>query len=651
MAGRWGLVLVTGMGRPKVSGSGSLVEWQIGAGRTTLGRNRMNLLPLLFLIGLTATVPAPAPSAVDVAGVPVTLALEVRAGRRSIALPLAWRSEAGEVIATASAPELDAEARLVAEEGVGRRLRVRLRWRRAASLERAAVTLAWTGDAAWAVGRDLRPSPLAAAVRTGRGTPLLAGAGNLLLTGGPGLVAALLTPARDGLQATLFLDDAPERPFATYLACLEKLPRFDQVSPTAYGALERKHAWTGSSRRPGDEDRLEAVLWPVGPGRAMPIVVERWPRGARAAVVFTDHADRTDPAALRAVLFGHSDPRAEGSRGAGLLGRGLRITRSFFVWPGPGTLADPATWRLASWLVGAGSDVALHSISDLRDDREAIRAGLEAAGPLRPETWIDHEPYVNCEALSAQGAIERSPWDARELLVEGGIRWVWAAGDVAGFRAVEVRDLFTAAPPGEPSPAVYPLPGEPRLWVFQSSFFYAPPPELARALSDEPLDQLERGRGLFVAHTYLGTGPATTSWGPAAARIPVRQLEGGALVIDPALDEALARLASRVADGRLASLTWVEAGDRLRALGDVEVRYLADGGAEVVNRGDFTLGGLTVALPATGLQLWVDGEPAEARQEVAGASRIWFDLPARGRRVVRATRGLIPVPLLPPPSP
>jgi hypothetical protein len=489
-----------------------------------------------------------------------------------------------------------------------------------------------------------------ATVRTGRGTPLLAGAGRLLLTGGPGLVAAQLSPASGGLRATLFLDDAAERPFATYLACLERLPRFDQGRPAAYGALERKHAWIDSPRLPGDEDRLEAALWPVGPGRPLPLVVERWPRGARAAVVFTDHADRTDPAALRAVLFGHSDPRAEGSRGAGLLGRGLHVTRSFFVWPGRGTLADPETWRLASWLAGTGSEVALHSISDLRDDPEAIRAGLEAAAALRPETWIDHEPYVNCEAFSAQGAMERSPWEARQLLVEGGIRWVWAAGDVAGFRSVEARDLFAAAPAGEPSPAIYPLPGDPRLWVFQSTFFHAPPAQLARALSGEPLDRLERGRGLFVAHTYLGAGPATTPRGAAFARMPVRPLEGGALVIDPALDEALAGLASRVAAGTLVSLPWAEAGDRLRALGDVEVRYLADGGAEVINRGQVALEGLTVALPATTLELRVDGEPA-ARQEVAGASRIWFDLPAGGRRVVRAGRGLTEVPLLPPVPP
>jgi hypothetical protein len=599
-------------------------------------------LPLLLL-----ALAAPGPALLDVAGVPVALALEVRADGKAVALPLSWRSEAGGLVATASAPEVDAEVRLAPDQA-GRRLRVRLHWRRAVGLERAAFTLGWAGDQPWAVGRDLSPAPLTAAVRTGRGTPLLARAGRLLLVGGPGLVAALLVPAPAGLAATLFLDDAAERPFATYLACLERLPRLDQGGPASYGILERKRAWTEAPRRPGDEDRLEATLYALGPGVPVPLLVERWPRGARAAVVLTDHADRTDPAALRAVLFGHSDPRAEGSRGAGLLGRGLAITRSFFVWPGPGTLADPETWRLATWLVGAGSEVALHSITEARDDREAIRAGLEAAAPLRPETWIDHQPYVNCEALSAQGAEPRSPWEARGLLAEGGIRWAWAAGDVAGFRSVEVRDLFGAAPPGAPSPAIYPLPGEPRLWVFQSSFFHAPPAELARALSDEPLDRLERGDGLFVAHTYLGAGPATTGRGPSAARLPVQPLAGGGLVIDPALDEALARLASRVAAGRLVSLPWTEVGDRLRALGDVEVRYLDDGGAEVINHGDVGLGGLTVSLPAAGLELWVDGLPATPRQDLAATSRIWFDLPARGRRVVRATRRLAPVPFLPP---
>jgi hypothetical protein len=123
----------------------------------------------------------------------------------------------------------------------------------------------------------------------------------------------------------------------------------------------------------------------------------------------------------------------------------------------------------------------------------------------------------------------------------------------------------------------------------------------------------------------------------------VRPAPGGGLVIDPDLDAALARLAGRVARGRLASLTWAEAGDRLVALGDVEVRYRQDGSAEVINHGRSAIRGLTLATPLPGLEWWVDGRPAEGD---AAGTRIWLDLPAGASQVVRASLLLAPVPLV-----
>ena len=159
-------------------------------------------------------------------------------------------------------------------------------------------------------------------------------------------------------------------------------------------------------------------------------------------------------------------------------------------------------------------------------------------------------------------------------------------------------------------------------------------------------EAVERGGGLFVGHTYLGAGPGATRQPEARRRLLVRAAGGGRLVIDPALDEALARLAARVARGTLASLTWSEAGDRLRALGAVEVAYRADGAAEVVNHGDAPLRDLTVSLPGRGLELWVDGVPVAGRNQPGGRTAFWFDLPAGGRRVIRASRLLAPVALL-----
>ena len=615
----------------------------------------MPLLPLLALLAAAA----PAPLSVPLGGrpLPLDLALELRTASGGGDLPLAWRSDAdGTLAADGSTPDAEATVELRPEPGGGRAVAVRLRWRRPAGLVRAALRVSWQGAGPSAVGRDLRPAPLAAPLRLGRGTPLLAWAGAALLSGGPGLAGARLEPlaggAGPGLSATLFLDDAAERPFAVYPRCLPALPHLEAGNGHAYAELERKRSLLEAPRAAGDEDRLEVRLQPLGPPAsaaggleaAGPLVLLRWPAGARAAVVLTDHADRTEPDALRAVLWGHSDLRAEGGRGAGLLGRGLAITRSFFVSPGPGSLEDPATAALADGLVAAGSEVALHSITGRLDSREAVRDGLAAAAAWAPATWIDHEPYVNCEALSAEGAEPGGPFRISDLLADQGVRWGWAAGDVAGFGKVEVADLFRAAPPGSPCPVIYPLPADPRVWVFQSSFFYAPPDRLAAALSDEALDRLEAGQGLFVGHTYLGAGPAGTH-GAHAARLAVHAVAGGALAVDPALDAAFARLAARAADGRLASLTWDAAGNRLRALGEVELRHLEDGSVEVANLGDADLPGLTLAVPAAGLAWTVDGLPAAGD---ADGRRLWFDLPAGARRRVKAHRGAAPVVLLPP---
>jgi hypothetical protein len=362
-------------------------------------------------------------------------------------------------------------------------------------------------------------------------------------------------------------------------------------------------------------------------------------------VVLTDHADRTDPAALRAVLWGSSDPRAEGGVGAGLLGRGLKMTRTFFVHARRGALDDPEIRLLADDLAASGSEVALHSVTPERDDREAVRAGLAAASPWRPCTWIDHQPYTNCEALSARGAAAEGPFGVRDLLADGGFRWVWAATDVDGRSGSRVVNLL-GGDPAAPRPAVFPLPQDPRLWVFRSSMFHAPPAELAQALSDAELAGLERERGLFVAHTYLGPSARTTHSPDQLARLAVVEGNGG-LAIHPALDAALARVAARVRAGRLATLAWAEAGDRLRALGEVEVAYRPDGSAEVRNRGAEPVAGLTLSIPAAGLDVAVEGAALLGREDEDGLARLWLDLGPGERAAIRVWDGLDAVPLLP----
>jgi hypothetical protein len=620
--------------------------------------------------GILGTVPALACLALALAAVPplevplggrllpVELGLELRTAAGAAAPPLAWATRPdGALEGTARTAEVDATVRIAPGEGGAAALEIALRWRAPVSLERAALVVSWrpvarggggpgTAGEPSALGRDLRLRPLAGVLRVGRGTPILVAAGGVFLAGGPGLLGARVEPAAGRVRAALLLDDADERPFSTYETCLDRLPDGPDHQQIHWAALEVRRAVRGVARWPGDEDVARATLYPLPDGAPLrPVVVERWPAGARAAFVLTDHADRTDPDALRAVLWGSSDPRAEGGVGAGVVGRGLRVTRTFFVHASQGALDDPEVRLLATDLAAAGSEVALHSVTPDRDDRDAVRAGLAAAAVWRPRTWIDHQPYTNCEAMSSRGAGTEGPFGVRDLLVEGGVSWLWAAGDVDGRLGSRIVNQL-GGDPAEPRPAIFPLPQDARMWIFRSSMFHAAPGELAAALSDDALARLEAERGLFVAHTYLGPSSRTTRSPDQRARLLVVQGKDG-LAIHPALDAALARVASHVDAGRLASLAWAEAGDRLRALGDVEVTYRADGAAEVHNRGADPIAALTVSLPAAGLDVAVEGAAVLGREDEGGDARIWFDLGAGEKVTIRVWDGVEAVSLWP----
>ncbi|HET6436478.1 MAG TPA: hypothetical protein VFG59_00350 [Anaeromyxobacter sp.] len=577
---------------------------------------------------------------------PILAAMEVHTALQDVQAPLAFRvGPGGAILAQASGREWQARVVLEPEPGGAYHLQAVVRWLAPAEEERIALVLSWAG-APRAVNRSLRFVPVEAPLRVERGTPLLVEAGELLLSGGPGLAAARVEASSDGVQATLYLDDAAARPFSYFEHCFDRLPEVPPgLKHLAWASFDPRRPLRFAPRRAGQEDRLSAWLFPNPAGDGfVPVVVERWPRGARAAVVFTDHADRTDPAALRAVLFGSSDRGPLDATG-GFLGRGLKLTRTFFVHGNGGSLDNPAVALLAREILEAGSEVALHSITPERDTREAVRAGLAAVSRFAPVTWIDHEPYTNCEAISSQGWQKDGPYGIRDLLAEAGMRWLWAAGD-EGRGTPSVENLLGGRR-DEARAAVAPFPFDSRLWLFRSSMFFAPPEVLAAALSEPELSALEAARGLFVAHTYLGPSLHTTRDLDHRTRLAVRPGPGGSLSIDPALDAALARLADHVRAGRLASLTWAAAGDRLRALGEVEVVYRPDGGAEILNLGDEPLPGLSLALPVSPkVDLALDGQPPPERQDDAGGARIWFDLPAGGRVVLRAYEATRPLPLL-----
>jgi hypothetical protein len=561
---------------------------------------------------------------------------------------LAWRSDGEALVATGGDHRHTVSLRIAPAEDGALSLEVAIAYEATVAVEREAVSLVLPGPAR-VLGRDLSFEKLARAVRVDRGTPILLATPALALAGGPGLAAARYVPRGRDVVVELVLDDAASHPFAVYEKCLQALPGLSRPGPVPFAELERKRSLAQRTRRQGETVTARAVLYPLGGGELLPLIPERWADGARAAVVFTDHADRTDPAALRALLYGDSRLLCRPGGPAGLIGHGIKITKSFFLRARRGGLEELETRELAEEILAAGSEVASHSISGDPDDRESVRAALPELATLGVVTWIDHEPYTNCEAFSSEGWRAEGRYGIRDLLADAGFRWIWEAGDVGGFAPEpQIVNVLGAPEPDRPRPPVYPLPMDDRLWVFQTSMFYGPPEKLAAALEEGPLLRLEAERGLFVAHTYLSASARTTSRPEHLARLVVRELPGGGLELNPAFDAALARLAAHVRAGVLSTLTWAEAGDRLRALGEVEVRYRPDGSAEVANRGAADLLGLTLAVPAGDIDVAVDGARVKGMSTEAGRTRVWLDLPAGGRVRVRASRGDAAAPFLPP---
>lgn len=565
----------------------------------------------------------------------LALALDVGAPTAT-RLPLAWTRAGDGWVGTTHGAGWIATVTLVPADGAVA-LDVTLRYAAAVAVTREAIRLGLPG-AARVVGRDLAFAPLATHLRIDRGTPIFVATPRVAVAGGTGFVAAEYVPGRDRVDLELLLDDAASHPFAVYEQCRDRLP----PAPVDWAQLERKRPLDRLVRPAGSEVHAHATLHLLESGAAgLPLIVERWPAGARAAFVVTDHADHTDPAALRALLYGTSD-RADPAYGArGLFGHGLRVTKTFFARGHTGALADdPEARALADEIVAHGSEVGAHSITEHADTRDAVRDGLGAFDPWHAVTWIDHGPYTNCEALSSRGWEADGPFAIRDLLVAHGYRWVWAATDVGAG----ADDLFAGDPAAARAP-IFPLPVDPRLWVFRSAWLHEPPATLAARLDPRFLDALEAGRGLVVAHTYLSASERTTRLPDHRRRLAVHRTPAGTLQIDPVLDALVARLGARVAAGSLVVPTWREAGDRLRALGDVAVEYRADGTAAVVNRGPDPIAGLTLAVPAPDARLAVPG--AEGHRDNPGRATVWLSLGAGARAIVRATRDGEPLPLLP----
>jgi len=543
---------------------------------------------------------------------------------------LQWTREAGRT--TAQATSSDGAVRvtltLEAPDGVaGEQLTVEAAWLKQTWVHELALELELDGERVTVVGRDLRPQPL----RSGyleRFDPKWI----TLFRGGQAAETITVDDTVDAVQVhaagktvalRLDLDSADARPFLHDARCTS-----NWRAPNAH---------LGSPLRLRVPDEKLTVRVHRYPGAALALAKAHFPDGRRAALSITDHADQTTARTLEALVHG-------------FLSHHLAITKALFSH---GTdrpqLEDPKVVKLADELAAAGSEVVPHSATPKADPRLVTQAALDRFERWHTRTWIDHQPETNCEAFGDQGYHVGGKFGIADLLAAHQYQYVWAEDDAPpdDLNLLHPRHLEHRAPTVWPIGRLD-LGGPDGLWMFRTVWSFLEASRFYRLYGADRLDELERQRGIHVAHTYLETyHPKRTKFGLKNLIVPAdpKGVPGGPgeVKLDPRFDALLAALDERQARGTLWVPTLGALADRLRAVADLSVTLLPDGGARL--HAPRALDGASFVVDAD-VAVEIDGQPPKGIRSEGTQTVFWVDLPA-GDTVVRLRRPDAPMPFLP----
>lgn len=588
--------------------------------------------------------------------------------------------------AEATAATISLHVHLGWESGAGFTMRSTAVPLQATWVRQLAVEIELDAEAIGYLGRDLRPRSVDSLVMLSRFDPKWV----TLYRRGQPFMTVLTSDDIDGLEvrrlpgrARLRIDllAAEARPFVHFAACTDywKDPNQRLVLPVRL--LEK-----------GEAQEAQTSFYLSG---TIPLAKGRYPDGRRGALVITDHADQTAAHTLRALAGGTSDTGDQRWGQGGLLGHGIPITKALWLKSGerdgPGRgghdvrddrerpregarpghnqladlgselelmdapaheqadengggrpqLDDPQVVTLADYLFAAGWEVIPHSATPTRDSRDLTGQALNYFRRFSAKSWIDHQPYTNCEALVNQG-YRPGRYGITDLLHKHGYSYAWAGQDLPPGDL----NLFSPRRMDRYAPVLWPVgrvaSGMPAdLWLFRSMLAFIETTRFFNMYTTEAIDRLERERGIHIAHTYLEDFHPPHSWfGKRNLMVPGRRSRE--VVPDPRLDALLSSLAARVARGSLWITTIARLGDYLRAQAAIAITLEPDGSATL--QAPAAVAGASFVLPRQGVSVEVDGRPPKGLRSADGETSFWVDLPA-GRPLRVRLRGASGEPL------
>ena len=500
-------------------------------------------------------------------------------------------------------------------------LTVEAAWHKKAWVHLVALELELDGDAAQVVGRDLEPV-LASTAYLERFDPKWV----QISRGGRPETSVVVDDSVDGLLVKLLpqkrvllrveLDAAEARPFMHDARC------------TTNWRAPNRHLGLPLRLRVADEKVSARVQ--ILDGASVPLVKAHYPDGRRAALVVTDHADQSSARTLATLA-------------EGLLRHHLPITKALFAH-GYGArrpqLEDPAVGKLADEMAAGGSEIVPHSATPKPDLRSVTSAALDLFERWKTRTWIDHQPETNCEAFGDQGFHVGGKFGIADLLAAHQYQYVWAEDDAPAGEL----NLLLPKRLDKRAPTVWPtgrldLGGPEGLWMFRTVWAFLEAKRFLALYAPAKLDQLEKERGLHIAHTYLETyHPKSTIFGRRNLLVPdgpkLHAGGPGGVKLDPRFDALLGALAMRQERGTLWVPTLGVLADRLRATADVTVTLLPDGSA--VLHATQPVAGATFVVGKPGAGVLLDGKAPRGLRTEGDQTVFWDDLPA-GDTTVRVT--------------
>ncbi|MDP1823113.1 MAG: hypothetical protein Q8L48_07725 [Archangium sp.] len=473
-----------------------------------------------------------------------------------------------------------------------------LTWTRAGEVKAAWLELPFLAKAPRMLDSAYRSRP--PPVRTGAFAPQVAWIDDVTVVGRAEGMS--LTQVKGEARLRLDAEAAASHPFRVWSDCV--------VEATDKPIVTRPPAVDLSARRVAVGDRTTLGLQLMPQALGVPLLL-RYPNGARAALVLTDHADQSNVTRLGALMYGKSTyqaPLAGRGGNRGFANRGLGLTKAVFAFTANGyakQMEDPRFLELLEALAADGIEIGSHSASGDPDSPQKTGEGLARLAPFGSSTWIDHQPTTNCEALTNSGRAE-----TLKLLTAARYRYAWS-GIEDRRTTLNMFEPATVTPTAAPL-YQHPLTGD--LWLFPSRWMALERGEFFERLSPEALDRLEAERGLSIAHTYLDifieeSGTRLDKW------TLLEKIPNGYRLSDEA-DAVFARLQKRQKQGRLWVTTLRAVAEHLLDVAQVQWTLTGD---VLVLRSARPVKGLSLLRPDGEVRV-VDLEAGETRLAWPGAS-------------------------------